>query len=282
MATRIRQLPPATRRATLWVLALLFFGLLAIITISEVTTNLVADLDRRSSNERARLAIGEHIVDGVRSIESSFFQLATANATSRTRLARQIDHDARELVGSIDVLRSGGSVKKRLALNIEGQDEMIREFHYRPDLREPGAVLEVIEITPLVEQIHPRALQLTELLDQRDTCNGHRLYRKHRRRPDTAVQIDPVLLLSPQRKRQPAFPRRLHQSAATGRQARPGTGNAASPAVPAVCADRAARHRPELAFPRHYPQHPAETACRQGSGRGRKRRQVGLPGQYEP
>ena len=174
MATRIRQLPPATRRATLWVLALLFFGLLAIITISEVTTNLVADLDRRSSNERARLAIGEHIVDGVRSIESSFFQLATANATSRTRLSSQIENDARELVGSIDVLHSGGSVKKRLALNIEGQDEMIREFHYRPDLREPGAVLEVIEITPLVEQIHPRALQLTELLDQRDACNGQR------------------------------------------------------------------------------------------------------------
>ncbi len=174
MDSRVRQLPPATRRATLWVLALLCFGLLAIVVISEVTTNLVADLDRRSNNERARLAIGEHIVDGVRSIESSFFQLATANNTSRVRLARQIENDARELIGSIEVLRSGGVVTKRLALNIEGQDEMIREFHYRPDLREPGAVLEVIEITPLVEQIHPRALQLTQLLDERDACLGQR------------------------------------------------------------------------------------------------------------
>ena len=174
MTPRIRQLPPATRRATLWVLALLCFGLLAIVIISEVTTNLVADIDRRSSNERARLAIGEHIVDGVRSIESNFFQLATANASSRNRLTRQIDHDARELISSIDVLRSGGTVKKRLALNIEGQDEMIRTFNYRPDLHEPGAVLEVIEITPLVEQIYSRALQLTQLLDERDDCSGSR------------------------------------------------------------------------------------------------------------
>ena len=174
MPARIQQLPGNTRRATLWVLALLGFGLLAIIIISEVTTNLVADLDQRSSNERARLAIGEHIVDGVRSIESTFFQLATASPASRTRLARQISDDARDLIASIEVLRSGGSVTKRLALNIEGQDEMSREVHYRPELREAGTVLEVIEITPLVEEMEQRAQKLVQQLDMRDACGGKR------------------------------------------------------------------------------------------------------------
>src|SRR5574343_1166107 len=108
MSKVILPLPAATRRATLWVLALLCFGLLAIVVISEVTTNLIAELNKRSSNERARLAIGEYIVNGVQGIESSFFQLATTSTSARSRLAQKIDDDVRELIANIDVLHSGG------------------------------------------------------------------------------------------------------------------------------------------------------------------------------
>ncbi|MDE1547112.1 hypothetical protein PTW32_16985, partial [Dechloromonas agitata] len=132
MSKVILSLPAATRRATLWLLALLCFGLLAIVVISEVTTNLIAELNKRSSNERARLAIGEYIVNGVQGIESSFFQLATTRASARSRLAQKIDDDVRELIANIDVLHSGGSVRKRLALNIEGQDEMILKTSVTP------------------------------------------------------------------------------------------------------------------------------------------------------
>ncbi len=202
MSKVILSLPAATRRATLWLLALLCFGLLAIVVISEVTTNLIAELNKRSSNERARLAIGEYIVNGVQGIESSFFQLATTSASARSRLAQKIDDDVRELIANIDVLHSGGSVRKRLALNIEGQDEMIREFHYRPDLRAPGAVLEVIEITPLVEQIPLRVSQLIELLDRREACDGRR---------DCLQAVEEALAL--QYKSIPSFFFRLNENA---------------------------------------------------------------------
>jgi hypothetical protein len=81
-----RSAPFSSKRAILWLIALLCFGLLAVVTISEITTNLISDLERRSSNERARLSIGEHIIDTVRNIESVFFQLATTNIASRKRL----------------------------------------------------------------------------------------------------------------------------------------------------------------------------------------------------
>ena len=58
----------SSRRTTLWLVALVCFGLLAVVAISEITTNLISDLERRSNNERARLSIGEHIIDTVRNI----------------------------------------------------------------------------------------------------------------------------------------------------------------------------------------------------------------------
>ncbi|MDP3539590.1 MAG: ATP-binding protein [Azonexus sp.] len=160
----------SSKRATLWLIALLCFGLMAVVAISEITTNLISDLERRSSNERARLSIGEHIVNAVRNIESVFFQLATTNLAARKRLLLQIDRDSQELAGAIEVLRSGGVVKKRLALNIEGQDEMVREYRYMPEEKGSAAVLEVIEIAPYVEQIHQRANALIAALEQRDDC----------------------------------------------------------------------------------------------------------------
>ena len=160
----------SSKRATLWLIALLCFGLMAVVAISEITTNLISDLERRSSNERARLSIGEHIVNAVRNIESVFFQLATTNLAARKRLLLQIDRDSQELSGAIEVLRSGGVVKKRLALNIEGQDEMVREYRYMPEEKSSAAVLEVIEIAPYVEQIHQRASALIAALEQRDDC----------------------------------------------------------------------------------------------------------------
>ena len=37
----------SSKRATLWLIALLCFGLMAVVAISEITTNLIADLERR-------------------------------------------------------------------------------------------------------------------------------------------------------------------------------------------------------------------------------------------
>lgn len=101
----------SSRRTTLWLVALVCFGLLAVVAISEITTNLISDLERRSNNERARLSIGEHIIDTVRNIESAFFQLATTSFASRKRLLQQIDNNAQELATAIEVLQSGGIVK---------------------------------------------------------------------------------------------------------------------------------------------------------------------------
>ena len=162
-----------SRQALFALLGLFFAGFLTIVGVSWFIFGLINDLDRRSNNERARLFIGEHIVNTVRDIESTFFKLSNTNAASRARLLQQIREGTHELETSLTVLKVGGTVRKRLALNIEGLDEMVREVEYFPDLsREDSSqiVMEVIEISPFIEQIDERAADLAKALETRDAC----------------------------------------------------------------------------------------------------------------
>ena len=161
--------PGVTRRTIFWLIALLCSGLIAVFVIGEVTTNLIADLERRSNNERARLSIGEHIGDAIRNIESTFFQLATTNVAARKRLLHEIEIQTRQVAEAIEVLKHGGTVRKTLYLNIEGTDDMVREFHYTP-AASTAPILEAIEIEPYLEQIGLRAAGLTTTLEQLDAC----------------------------------------------------------------------------------------------------------------
>ena len=163
----------SSNQALFALLVLFFAGFLTIVGVSWFISSLIDDLDRRSTNERARLFIGEHIVNTVRDIESTFFKLASTNAASRNRLLLQIDEGSHELESALDVLKLGGTVRKRLALNVEGLDEMVREVKYAPDTGQgenSQIILEVIELSPYVEQIRQRAVELSNALATREKC----------------------------------------------------------------------------------------------------------------
>ena len=162
-----------SKQALFALLGLFFAGFLTIVGVSWFIFGLIDDLGRRSTNERSRLFIGEHIVNTVRDIESTFFKLSSTSSASRPRLLQQISEGTHELETSLTVLKMGGTVRKRLALNIEGLDEMVREVAYFPDLsREDSSriVMEVIEISPFIEQIGERASELAKALEAREAC----------------------------------------------------------------------------------------------------------------
>lgn len=166
----------SSNRALFALLGMFFAGFLMIVGVSWFISSLIDDLDRRSTNERARLFIGEHIVNTVRDIESTFFKLASTNIASRTRLLRQIDEGTQELESALHVLKVGGTIRKRLALNVEGLDEMIREVDYSPDTGKEAdsqIIMEVIELSPYVEQIRQRAAELSQTLAAHEQCAEH-------------------------------------------------------------------------------------------------------------
>ena len=160
-----------TSRASRALLILFFVGFLAIVGVSTIISSLIEELNQKSRNEQARLFIGEQIVNTIRNIESTFYQLAPVSGeASHIRLGRQILAMTDELEKDLNVLQKGGSVTHRIALNIEGQDEMVRQVHYTPQANDQRYVMEVIEIAPYLEQIRFRVNELDKRLDIRDNC----------------------------------------------------------------------------------------------------------------
>jgi signal transduction histidine kinase/DNA-binding response OmpR family regulator len=160
-----------TSRASRALLILFFVGFLTIVGVSSLISSLIDDLSQKSSNEQARLFIGEQVVNSIRDIESTFYQLApTTNEAAQTRLIRQIHEKTEKLEKDLLVLQNGGVVFQRIALNIEGQDEMVREVKYTPAKDDDRYVLEAIELGPYLDQIRQRAVELGKLLLARDAC----------------------------------------------------------------------------------------------------------------
>lgn len=152
-------------------LILFFVGFLTIVGVSTLISSLIDDLSQKSTNEQARLFIGEQVVNSIRDIESTFYQLApTTSEAAQARLIRQIHEKTAKLESDLVVLQKGGIVHQRIALNIEGQDEMVREVKYTPQIDDDRYVLEAIEIGPYLDQIRQRAEELGKLLAARDAC----------------------------------------------------------------------------------------------------------------
>ncbi len=161
----------ATSKAGLALLGLFLAGFLAIVGVSLVISSLIADLDRQSANERARLVVGEEIVTTVHQVERLFYQLPLLSGeASRRRPLKQIAQATQHIDDALAVLQRGGVLQRRLALNVYGLDEMVSEVAYQPSGSEEKVVLEVIEIAPHAEQIRERIAALDGLLQARDAC----------------------------------------------------------------------------------------------------------------
>ncbi len=161
----------ASGKAGLALLGLFMAGFFAIVAVSVVISSLIADLDRQSANERARLDVGDEITSTVHQVELLFFQLPQLTSeASRARPLKQISEATQHIDDALAVLQHGGKLQRRFALNVYGLDEMISEVVYSPSGSEKKIVLEVIEIAPHTDQIRERVVALRELLQARDAC----------------------------------------------------------------------------------------------------------------
>ena len=119
-------------------------------------------------NERARLFVGEEIVRSIREVEKDFYRLAvTQNESGFARIHREINQHLDKVQHDLNVLQNGGTTKRLMQLNIDGQDEVTREAVYQPDSGQQAIVMELIEIGPQVDQIRQRTNDLLQLLSKR-------------------------------------------------------------------------------------------------------------------
>jgi len=154
-----------------WLMGIAITCLLVVLGLKVFFDNLQDELREKSANERARLFVGEEIVRGIHGIEKELYRMvATTNAVGLARVHRDIDLQLEKLIHDLEVLKSGGTVQRKILLNLEGRDEMVREATYRPDADSQSYVMELIEIVPLLDHIRTKPHELEALLTQRQDC----------------------------------------------------------------------------------------------------------------
>jgi signal transduction histidine kinase/DNA-binding NarL/FixJ family response regulator len=154
-----------------WLLGIAVSCLLVVLGLKVFFDNLQDELREKSANERARLFVGEEIVRSIHDIEKDMYRMvATTNAAGLARVHRDIDAQLEKLVHDLEVLKNGGTVQRKMLLNLEGHDDMVREATYRAGSDNQAFVMELIEIAPLLDQIRTKPHELENLLTQRQDC----------------------------------------------------------------------------------------------------------------
>ena len=156
---------PAVDHSIGWLVGIAVACLLAVLGLKVVFDSLQEELRESSANERARLFVGEEIVRGIHGIETDLYLMASSsNPAAVIRVNRAIGQKLEKLRHDLSVLKTGGTVRRQVQLNLEGRDEMVREASYQPSSGETGHVMELIEIAPLLDQIQERSRALEQLL----------------------------------------------------------------------------------------------------------------------
>lgn len=174
----------AVNPAIKWLIGIGIACLIGVLGLKLVFDSLQDDLNARSTNERARLFVGEEIVRGINGIEKDIYLLAaTTNPAAVRRVNRSIDSQLDKLRHDLNVLKEGGTVKREVLLNIEGRDEMVREATYVPDAQVNRYVMEALEIEPLLDEVGEKTVGLMALLmqgwafqEQADTAGFFKLH----------------------------------------------------------------------------------------------------------
>ncbi|NFV82301.1 response regulator [Magnetospirillum aberrantis] len=158
---------PLTRMGLMLVTFLVGFVLLLV--MHEVFTGLIDELDRSTENEKARLAIGELIIQDIARIESGIYKMATTRNATGLELARDdLKAQILALGRKLDVLEDGGVVEDVVRLNLEDREEMQRTIRYQPPADSQKFVLEIIELRPKLYDIDRRVNEINALLVRRN------------------------------------------------------------------------------------------------------------------
>ena len=147
--------------------------LVAVLGLEVLFDSLRDEVEASRANEQARLFVGDDIVRGIRGVETDLYRLAaTSNDAETARVRHAIDRHIEAIERDLDVLTRGGTVERRLPLNLEGYDDMKVTATYQPPDTESGYVMESIEIGPQLATMAKLADTLEYLVLRRSDCES--------------------------------------------------------------------------------------------------------------
>ena len=149
-----------TIKRLILLISVFIIGIVFLIILNIVFTNLTAKLDDKAENLKAKIQISELIVDDLHKIRSEFYQLSVTSTNIKTRqfLRKKIKEKIEFIKSALFVFEKGGTLKKEIRLNIVGHSKTHIIINYKKEDNKNFS-LEAIDL-------RPKLVQLTEMIDK--------------------------------------------------------------------------------------------------------------------
>jgi signal transduction histidine kinase len=153
-----------TLQQLILLLAIFILGIFSLISIHIFFLNLVDSLDKKTNNLKAKIAIGEYIVNDINMIRSDFYELATTATNKRGReiINNRIIEKVNLMENALDVLRNGGTIERIIRLNVVEHNSITKKIVYKKDKNDIS--LEVIDLSPKIYQFKQMLQRLNIML----------------------------------------------------------------------------------------------------------------------
>jgi signal transduction histidine kinase/ActR/RegA family two-component response regulator len=136
-------------------------AMLTILMIDVAFGHFSQALTAKLENERARVLIGESIIQDVQRTELYVYQMATSSGNlAYKHYEQKIQQELTHIYQKLDVLKHGGQVTHTIFLNIEEQDQIQQEIRFQHFTDDDSYQLIELEVVPQLKQI----LDKTEIL----------------------------------------------------------------------------------------------------------------------
>lgn len=158
----------STSKKLYLLISIFIVGFLSLFSLNQLFIGLVNDLDNQTNNYKFKIQIGEYISEDIFKIKSLFFELATTTTSKRARklVENKINHVILSMNESLDVLEHGGTLKRLIELNIDGETIFNKKVTYILDKKD-SIPLEVIDIRPKLIELQDMIKTVDILLSAR-------------------------------------------------------------------------------------------------------------------
>ena len=154
-----------TLQRLILLLAIFFIGIFSLISIHIFFLNLMDNLDKETDNLKAKIAIGEYIVNDINMIRSDFYELATTatNIRGREIINNKIIEKVKLMENALEVLKNGGTIERVIRLNVVEHNSITKKIVFKKDNND--ILLEVIDLSPKIKQFRQMLQKLNILLE---------------------------------------------------------------------------------------------------------------------
>jgi len=159
-----------TVKKLIYLIIVFLLGFIVLFSLNQVFTQLIYNLDKKTTNLESRLSISEFITYDIIKIRTLFSELATTATSEKSRILikNDIQSSIKTIKSSLAVIKNGGILERKVYLNIAGHLNTTKKITYKKDTKESFSI-EAIDIEPKLDDIKIMMNELDTMLMKRDT-----------------------------------------------------------------------------------------------------------------